>query len=91
MLQVMKIAVAPTVMVLEFGVYQKVPTLKVVASVLLVCLGVGVATVTDTQMARNIKGLLIGLAATAAAAIYQVSAGCRSWRAGQEATAPGSM
>ena len=70
--QVMKIAVAPTVMFLELAAYRKVPSPRVVASVMLVCVGVGAATVTDSQMARNAKGLAIGLAATLVTAMYQV-------------------
>jgi solute carrier family 35 protein E3 len=73
----MKIAVAPTVMALDAALYRRVPTPRVAASVLLVCLGVAVATVTDTHMARNARGLAVGLAATLVTAMYQIWAGTK--------------
>lgn len=68
----MKIAVAPTVMALELAVYGKLPTPRVVLAVMLVCLGVAAATITDTEMASNLKGLAIGASATLVTAMYQV-------------------
>lgn len=75
--QVMKIAVAPTVLFLEFVVYNKRPTPKVVASVLVVCAGVGVATVTDPQMAQNMTGMMVGVAATLVTATFQIWVGTK--------------
>jgi solute carrier family 35 protein E3 len=46
----MKIAVAPTVLVMEALFYGKRPKPRIVASVGVVCLGVGVATVTGAQI-----------------------------------------
>ena len=46
----MKIAVAPTVIALDLIMFHKLPQPKIVASVLVVCLGIAVATVTDHQM-----------------------------------------
>ena len=73
--QVMKIAVAPTVIVLEFFMFARVPKAKVIAAVCVVCAGIGVATVTDSQMVRNMTGILVGLAATVMTALYQVRGG----------------
>ncbi|KIZ07727.1 Solute carrier family 35 member E3 [Monoraphidium neglectum] len=75
--QVMKIAVAPTVMALELAVYGKLPTPRVVLAVMLVCLGVAAATITDTEMASNLKGLAIGASATLVTAMYQIWAGTK--------------
>lgn len=75
----MKIAVAPTVLALELLLYNKRPTPRVVASVLLVCVGVGAATVTDPQMAQNMAGLLAGVGATLVTAVFQV--GGQGWGA----------
>ena len=48
--QITKIAVAPAVLALEAVVYKKRASPKVMASVALVCLGVGLATITDPQV-----------------------------------------
>ena len=45
-----KIAVAPMVLVLEFVLLGHRVTLRVVASVAVVCIGVAICTVTDTQV-----------------------------------------
>ena len=45
--QITKIAVAPTVMILEAVFYKKMPTVKVIISVVIVCVGIAFATVTD--------------------------------------------
>lgn len=50
--QVMKIAVAPTVIGLELLMFRRLPGPKIILSVCLVCLGIAVATVTDSQMVR---------------------------------------
>ena len=55
----------------------KVPTTLTVLSVLVVCAGVAVATVTDTQMAQNMGGLAVGLGATLVTAMYQIWAGTK--------------
>jgi solute carrier family 35, member E3 len=75
--QIMKIAVAPTVLVIEACFYQKYPSFKVVAAVCVVCLGIAAATVTDTQMVNNVHGLLVGCAATLVTALYQIWAGTK--------------
>lgn len=75
--QVMKIAVAPTVMLLELIFFRNVPPPKVVASVAMVCLGIAIATVTDTKLIKHIYGLLVGLAATLITALYQIWAGSK--------------
>lgn len=73
--QIMKIAVAPAVLLLEFIFYRKTVSPRTVASIVVVCLGVGMATVTDPQISSNILGLLIGLGSVIATAMYQIWAG----------------
>ena len=46
----MKIAVAPTVIFLELLMFRKLPQPRVVASVLVVCVGIAVSTVSETQV-----------------------------------------
>ncbi|KAF6261701.1 triose-phosphate transporter family-domain-containing protein [Scenedesmus sp. NREL 46B-D3] len=75
--QVMKIAVAPTVMLLDLIFFGIVPAPKVVASVVLVCLGIGIATVTDSTLVKNLYGLFVGVAATLLTALYQLWAGSK--------------
>lgn len=75
--QVMKIAVAPTVMLLELLCFKIVPPPKVVASVLVVCMGIAIATVTDSKLISNFVGLAVGLAATVVTALYQIWAGSK--------------
>eukprot|EP00879_Flechtneria_rotunda_P019748 GHRR01020752.1.p1 GENE.GHRR01020752.1~~GHRR01020752.1.p1 ORF type:complete len:315 (+),score=67.90 GHRR01020752.1:650-1594(+) len=75
--QVMKIAVAPTVMFSELLFFKKVPTAKIVAAVMLICLGIGMATVTDGKLISNLPGLAIGFAATVVTALYQIWAGSK--------------
>ena len=43
-------SVAPTVIALDVILFRRVPHYKIVASVLVVCMGIAVATVTDTQV-----------------------------------------
>ncbi|KAG2450668.1 hypothetical protein HYH02_004508 [Chlamydomonas schloesseri] len=75
--QVMKIAVAPTVIALELLMFRRVPPARIVASVMVVCLGIGVATVTDTQMVSNLVGIAVGVGATLMTALYQIWAGSK--------------
>ena len=75
--QVMKIAVAPTVMALDIILYRRLPKPLVIASVLLVCFGIAIATVSDHQMITNIEGMLVGAAATLVTALYQLWAGSK--------------
>ncbi|GIL90469.1 hypothetical protein Vretifemale_18118 [Volvox reticuliferus] len=75
--QVMKIAVAPTVIALELVMFRRVPPLRIVASVMVVCMGIGVATVTDAQMVSNLIGIAVGVGATIMTALYQIWAGSK--------------
>lgn len=75
--QVMKIAVAPTVIAMELVMFGRLPGPRVIASVLVVCMGIAVATVSDSQMIRNLFGIAVGCAATVMTALYQIWAGSK--------------
>ncbi|GMH42075.1 hypothetical protein BSKO_09994 [Bryopsis sp. KO-2023] len=73
--QVSKIAVAPAVLGIEASFFGKRASRRVTLSVVVVCLGVGLATVTDTQVGASAMGLLIGLGAVISTSMYQIFAG----------------
>lgn len=75
--QISKIAVAPAVLAIEAVVYGKRASSKVAAAVAVVCLGVGLATVTDPQISSNLMGLLVGFGSVLATALYQIWAGVK--------------
>lgn len=75
--QISKIAVAPAVLIIEYILFRKTASFRVLMSVAVVCLGIGVATVSDTQVSANSLGLLIGLSAIMSTACYQVFAGSK--------------
>ncbi len=72
-----QIAVAPAVLAIDYLYYGKKSTPKVTASVLVVCLGVGLATITDPQLSSNMAGLAAGFGSVAATALYQIWAGSK--------------
>lgn len=84
--QITKIAVAPAVLAIDFLVYGRKASRRVTASVLVVCLGVGMATITDPQLSSNMAGLAAGFGSVGATALYQIWAGSR-----QKELAMGSM
>ena len=75
--QITKIAVAPAVLAAEAVFLGKKATPRVTASIAVVCLGVGLATVTDPQLGGGFTGLLVGAGAVAATAAYQIWAGTK--------------
>lgn len=60
--QIMKVTIAPTVILLEIFMFRKVPSVMVLMSVLVVCAGVTIATVTDPIVIKNTLGLTVGVA-----------------------------
>ena len=58
----MKVTIAPTVIVLEIFMFRKFPSFMVILSVLVVCAGVTIATVTDPIVVNNATGLMVGIA-----------------------------
>lgn len=75
-LQITKIAVAPAVLVIEFLLFQKTASLRVVAAIALVCAGVGLSTLTDVKLGTSVQGLAVGAVAVGATALYQVGSTC---------------
>lgn len=73
----MKIAVAPTVLLLELLLFRKIPSPRVVAAVALVCAGIAFATLTDSKILAHLSGVGIGAAATVTTALYQIWAGSK--------------
>jgi solute carrier family 35 protein E3 len=74
------------VLAIDFLVYGRKASRRVTASVLVVCLGVGMATITDPQLSSNMAGLAAGFGSVGATALYQIWAGSR-----QKELAMGSM
>ena len=75
--QLTKIAVTPIVLAIEFVFYGKHFSAPVIASVVVVCIGVGLATVTDPEVASNPVGLLVGLGSILTTSLYLIWAGKR--------------
>lgn len=73
--QISKIAVAPAVLLINALAYGKTSSREVIMSVCVVCLGVGLATVSDPEISSNISGLLVGFGSVIATALYQIWAG----------------
>lgn len=75
--QIMKIAIAPTVVVMEYFMFSKLPSKLMICSVVVVCVGITAATVTDRVAISNAMGLIVGVAATLVTALYQIWAGSK--------------
>ncbi len=75
--QISKICIMPTLIGIEIALFGKYPSHKVLAAVVLVCLGVALATVTDHGLSTNLLGLVVGLSAILVTAMYQVWAGSK--------------
>jgi len=73
--QISKIAVAPAVLTIDWLMYGKRSSREVMGSIGVVCLGVGMATVSDPEMSGDVFGLLVGLGSVLATALYQIWAG----------------
>ncbi|GLC36795.1 hypothetical protein PLESTF_001309800 [Pleodorina starrii] len=75
--QILKIAIAPTVMLLDFLMHGRTQTWRIACSVAVVCAGVTAATVTDVVAVSNLVGLAVGLASVLVTAMYQIWAGSK--------------
>eukprot|EP00873_Tetraselmis_striata_P004911 jgi/Tetstr1/425175/TSEL_015636.t1 len=84
--QVSKIAVAPAILALELLMHRRVPPVRVVAAVGVVCVGIGFATVSELEGSSGLQGALVGGAAVLTTALYQVWVGSQ-----QRALGLGSM
>ncbi len=73
----MKIAIAPTVVVMEYFMFNKLPSRLMLVAVFIVCAGITGATVSDNVAINNMQGLLVGFGATLVTALYQIWAGSK--------------
>jgi solute carrier family 35 protein E3 len=64
-------------MLLELVVYKKRPSMATVLSVVVLCIGITIATVTDPVVINNGLGLCVGVGATLITALYQIWAGTK--------------
>ena len=67
----------PTLIIIEMSLFRKYPSRQTLAAVGLVCIGVGLATVTNTDMTTSVLGVAVGLAAILITAVYQIWAGSK--------------
>lgn len=68
--QLTKIAIAPTVLVMDALSRRRLPDFKVTVCVVIVCFGIGLATVFDKQVMTNLPGLVVGVASVIISAQY---------------------
>jgi solute carrier family 35 protein E3 len=85
--QISKICITPAVVVIEFLVYGKVISRRKMMAVLLLMVGIAVATVSDKQVASNPLGMLVAVLAVLSSALCQVWAGAKQ----QELEANGKL
>jgi drug/metabolite transporter (DMT)-like permease len=65
------------VLAIDYLYYGRKASPRVTASVLVVCLGVGLATITDPEISSNLAGLGAGFGSVGATALYQIWAGSK--------------
>jgi solute carrier family 35, member E3 len=70
--QLSKIAVAPTVLLIEAVARRRAPEPKVSICLIFVCLGIALATLFDKQIATSLSGLLVGVFSVIVSAQYGV-------------------
>ena len=75
--QISKIAVAPVVLFVEAVFFKKPVTRAVTASVLVVCLGVGMSTLTDFQLGMTLVGFAVGCGHIVSTSFYLIWVGSK--------------
>jgi solute carrier family 35, member E3 len=70
--QLLKIAGAPTMMFMESFRQRQLPKFNVAVCVFVTCLGIGLATITDTRVTTNMPGMLVGIASVLVTAQYGI-------------------
>lgn len=70
--QLSKITILPSALVVESVKARKMPSKSEMGAILLLCLGVAQATVTDCQMFANLVGIGVAAAAVCFTVTYQV-------------------
>lgn len=70
--QLLKIAGAPTMMFMEAFNQRRPPDLYVAVCVCVTCVGIGIATVADSQVLTNLPGLLVGICSVLVTSQYGI-------------------
>lgn len=70
--QLTKIAIAPTVLLMDAVSRRQVPDVKVAICVMVVCIGIGLATVFDTEVMTNLPGIVVGIVSVVVSAQYGI-------------------
>jgi solute carrier family 35, member E3 len=70
--QLTKIAITPAVLIIECYSERRVPDLQVTAAIVVVCAGIGIATVLGDDVVTNLPGIIVGLASTLVSAKYGI-------------------
>jgi solute carrier family 35, member E3 len=70
--QLTKIAIAPTVLLMESVSRRQFPDVNVTVGVLVVCFGIGLATVSDMEVMTNLPGLVVGIISVFVSAQYGI-------------------
>jgi solute carrier family 35, member E3 len=75
--QIIKALIPPAVLLMQSLQSMTMPSLKIIASVLLLTIGVIAATVTDDEVMGNLPGMLVGVICVFATAGYNILAGSK--------------
>ncbi|BDA44650.1 Solute carrier family 35 member E3 [Coccomyxa sp. Obi] len=75
--QLSKILIAPAIIIIEAVWFSKLPSRLELAAVALLCIGVTLATVSDSEVTANLPGLLMSGLAIWTTSIYQIWAGSK--------------
>ena len=66
-----KLAITPVVIAIEWVVYRKAASTKVLMSIAVLMVGLALCSVTDTQVTSNTTGIMAAVASVLVAALYQ--------------------
>ncbi|KAI8472640.1 MAG: triose-phosphate transporter family-domain-containing protein [Monoraphidium minutum] len=75
--QLSKLLITPVVVLIEWTVYNKTVSPRVIMSILLLMVGITLCTVTDSQVSSNLPGMMAAAMAVLVASLYQVWAGTK--------------
>jgi solute carrier family 35 protein E3 len=76
--QLLKIAGAPTMMMMDAINVHRFPNSRLASCVILTCVGIGLATVSDTQVTTNAPGVIVGIASVIVTSQYGIWIGSMS-------------
>eukprot|EP00877_Chromochloris_zofingiensis_P002107 jgi/Chrzof1/11898/Cz06g13290.t1 len=75
--QISKIAITPVVVAIEYCMYGKKASAKVLLSILVLLAGIAVSTITDSQVSSNPLGMIVAAVNIFVTGLYQVWAGTK--------------